>query len=140
MRTSQVGSENSARSETNSETKQKTTHPFQTFRIKKKNSNEFGNLRWVLALPWSGRYDFEDADFQDWSLDDGGEAAAPAGQVKGDGSALSFVRVLGAGHMVPMDQPAAALKMITAFTRGEKIASTGASISKKGGGAAAAVA
>ena len=144
MRTSQVGSENSARSETNSETKQKTTHPFQTFRIKKKNSNEFGNLRWVLALPWSGRYDFEDADFQDWSLDDGGknggEADAPAGQVKGDGSALSFVRVLGAGHMVPMDQPAAALKMITAFTRGEKIASTGASISKKGGGAAAAVA
>lgn len=92
------------------------------------------------ALPWSGRYDFEDADFQDWSLDDGGEAAAPAGQVKGDGSALSFVRVLGAGHMVPMDQPAAALKMITAFTRGEKIASTGTSISKKGGGAAAAVA
>ena len=73
-------------------------------------------------------------------LDDGGEAAAPAGQVKGDGSALSFVRVLGAGHMVPMDQPAAALKMITAFTRGEKIASTGTSISKKGGGAAAAVA
>lgn len=42
--------------------------------------------------------------------------------------------------MVPMDQPAAALKMITAFTRGEKIASTGTSISKKGGGAAAAVA
>ena len=118
MRKSQVGSENSAGSET----------------------NEFGNLRWVLALPWSGRYDFEDADFQDWSLDDGGEAAAPAGQVKGDGSALSFVRVLGAGHMVPMDQPAAALKMITAFTRGEKIASTGTSISKKGGGAAAAVA
>ena len=142
VRKSQVGSENSAGSETNAETKQKTTQPFQTFRIqkKKKNSNEFGNLRWVLAHPWSGRYDFEDADFQDWSLDDGGEAAAPAGQVKGDGSALSFVRVLGAGHMVPMDQPAAALKMITAFTRGEKIASTGTSISKKGGGAAAAVA
>jgi carboxypeptidase C (cathepsin A) len=114
--------------------------PVKHFEFKKKNSNEFGNLRWVLALPWSGRYDFEDADFQDWSLDDGGEAAAPAGQVKGDGSALSFVRVLGAGHMVPMDQPAAALKMITAFTRGEKIASTGGSISKKGGGAAAAVA
>lgn len=119
----------------------KQLNPFKHFEFKKKkNSNEFGNLRWVLALPWSGRYDFEDADFQDWSLDDGGEAAAPAGQVKGDGSALSFVRVLGAGHMVPMDQPAAALKMITAFTRGEKIASTGASISKKGGGAAAAVA
>ena len=123
----------------------KQLNPFKHFEFKKKkNSNEFGNLRWVLALPWSGRYDFEDADFQDWSLDDGGknggEADAPAGQVKGDGSALSFVRVLGAGHMVPMDQPAAALKMITAFTRGEKIASTGGSISKKGGGAAAAVA
>ena len=47
-----------------------------------------------------------------------------AGQVKGDGARLSFVRVLGAGHMVPMDQPAASLKMITAFTRGEKLASS----------------
>ena len=141
---------------------------------KKKYSNEFGNLRWVLALPWSGRYAFEDADFQDWGLDDDGEGrkngAAPAGQVKGDGLALSFVRfvpffslslfssvarsllpsltslslslsllqkqnrVLGAGHMVPMDQPAAALKMITAFTRGEKIAAGGG----KGGVAAVA--
>jgi len=129
----------------------------------------------VLALPWSGRYDFEDADFQDWGLDDG-DNGAPAGQVKGDGLALSFVRfvfffsfwfprlslsfalspllslpltsllflslflrkkknrVLGAGHMVPMDQPAAALKMITAFTRGEKLLPSSSSSSSAGGG------
>lgn len=80
----------------------------------------------MLALPWSGRYAFEDADFQDWSVDgddgSGTGTEGPAGQVKGDGLDLTFVRVLGAGHMVPMDRPAAALRMITAFTRGERIA------------------
>lgn len=72
-------------------TTKKTQKQFKISKKKQKiNSNEFGNLRWVLALPWSGRYDFEDADFQDWGLD--GDDGAPAGQVKGDGLALSFVR------------------------------------------------
>ena len=46
--------------------------------------------------------------------------------------------------MVPMDQPAAALKMITAFTRGEKLLRSSAGLEgaggKSGGGGVAAVA
>lgn len=45
----------------------------------------------------------------------------PAGQVKGDGLPLTFVRVADAGHMVPMDVPRASLEMIEAFTRGRSI-------------------
>ena len=41
--------------------------------------------------------------------------AAKAGELRTSGP-LSFLRVLDAGHMVPMDQPAAALRMINAFT------------------------
>jgi len=94
--------------------------------------NWYGNERWVDALPWAGRYDFEDSDFVDWGVvgdGGGGGADAPkpapgrvrAGTVKGDGLALTFALVEAAGHMVPMDQPAAALAMITAFTRGRNI-------------------
>jgi len=82
--------------------------------------NWYGNLRWVLALPWSGRYDFEDAAFEDVVV--GGRALA---SVKGDGLRLSYVNIPDAGHMVPMDAPEAALAVITAFTRGDKIAGGG---------------
>ena len=80
--------------------------------------NWYGNLRWVLALPWSGRYDFEDSAFEDVLV--GGR---PLASVKGDGLRLSYVNIPDAGHMVPMDAPEASLAVITAFTRGEKIAS-----------------
>ena len=53
--------------------------------------NAFGNERWLDVLPWSGHYDFEDAEFVEWRV--GGRAA---GAVKGDGLALTFVRVDGA--------------------------------------------
>ena len=91
--------------------------------------NWYGNLRWVLALPWGGRYDFEDSPFVDVTVDGAAVAA-----VKGDGLRLSYVNVANAGHMVPMDAPAAALRVITAFTRGEKIGGAGGD----GGGAAVA--
>ncbi len=45
---------------------------------------------------------------------------AAAGTVREHGP-LSFVRVYQAGHMVPMDQPANALAMITRFTRGKSL-------------------
>lgn len=41
-------------------------------------------------------------------------AGAKAGELRTSGP-LSFLRVLDAGHMVPMDQPAAALAMVNAF-------------------------
>ena len=80
--------------------------------------NWYGNLRWVLALPWSGRYDFEDSPFGDVVV--GGKRLA---SVKGDGLRLTYVNIPDAGHMVPMDAPEAALAVITAFTRGEKMSS-----------------
>jgi carboxypeptidase C (cathepsin A) len=77
--------------------------------------NWLGNYRWVSALPWSGRMDFASAEMVEWEVD--GEAA---GMVQGYGP-LSFVKVYQAGHMVPMDQPAAALHMITHFTNDEPL-------------------
>ena len=75
-----------------------------------------GNLRWLLRLQWSGLYAFEDAPFADWRV-----RGVTVGEVKNDGGALTYVNVAGAGHMVPMDAPAAALAMIQGFTRGERI-------------------
>lgn len=66
----------------------------------------------------------------DWSV-----AGEPVGSVKNDGGALTYVNVADAGHMVPMDAPAAALAMIQGFTRGDRIAG-----GEEGGGVAAAVA
>ena len=95
--------------------------------------NWYGNLRWVLALPWSGRYEFEDAPFVDVVVD-----GATVAAVKGDGLRLSYVNIPDAGHMVPMDAPAAALRVITRFTRGQKIG--GGDDEEEGGAEAAAAA
>eukprot|EP00884_Botryococcus_braunii_P006077 jgi/Botrbrau1/15470/Bobra.43_2s0092.1 len=75
--------------------------------------NWMGNNRWVNALPWTGQKEFNSAKLQNWTVD--GEVV---GEIKA-GGALSFVKVFGAGHMVPMDQPKAALDMLTRFTRNE---------------------
>lgn len=121
--------------------------------------NWYGNERWVDALPWSGRYAFEDSDFVDWGVvgeageteeEGGGDISAPkpkpapprtrAGTVKGDGLPLTFALVEAAGHMVPMDQPAAALAMITAFTRGRNLSAGWAAGAGAGGVGAVAAA
>ncbi|GMH13304.1 hypothetical protein Nepgr_015145 [Nepenthes gracilis] len=74
--------------------------------------NWLGNSRWVHAMEWSGQKDF------------GASAEVPfevngvtAGILKSNGP-LSFLVVHDAGHMVPMDQPEAALEMLKRWTRG----------------------
>ncbi|PNY08099.1 serine carboxypeptidase 49-like protein [Trifolium pratense] len=74
--------------------------------------NWLGNSRWVHAMKWSGQKEFvasPDAPF----IVNGSEA----GLLKNYGP-LSFLKVHDAGHMVPMDQPKAALEMLTKWTRG----------------------
>lgn len=66
--------------------------------------NWLGNQRWVDAMPWSGHAEWQTTPAQNWS----------GGSIKQVGP-LSFVKVASAGHMVPMDVPAASLKMIEAF-------------------------
>ena len=77
--------------------------------------NWLGNRRWVDALDWPGREAFAQAPERAWTV-----RGRAAGSVKEAGG-LSFVRVSQAGHMVPMDQPEAALDMISRFVRGKPL-------------------
>lgn len=76
--------------------------------------NWMGNRAWVQALPWPGKAVFGAAPELDWAV-----AGAKAGKVR-SAQGLTFLQVFGAGHMVPMDQPANALAMVNAFVHGGK--------------------
>ncbi|XP_057451081.1 serine carboxypeptidase-like [Lotus japonicus] len=75
--------------------------------------NWLGNLRWVRAMEWSGQKEFN-ASFTRKFMVDGGEA----GSLNSYGP-LSFLKVKDAGHLVPMDQPKAALEMLTRWMGGK---------------------
>ena len=80
--------------------------------------NWMGNKAWTRALHWSGHEQFDSSLDYDWTYGDhndikGGKVrSAPAKE--GDGS-LTFLQVFEAGHMVPMDQPEAALALFSTF-------------------------
>jgi cathepsin A (carboxypeptidase C) len=85
--------------------------------------NWIGNKAWTKALPWSGHTAFEAETDQSWLYTDSQNAAEPAKvgglartakAAAGEGS-LTFLQVYEAGHMVPMDQPAAALALLNGF-------------------------
>ncbi|QDZ19216.1 serine carboxypeptidase [Chloropicon primus] len=80
--------------------------------------NWLGNFAWVQKMNWNGQLGFNSQPLKPWSSPDG---TSQAGEVKAYGP-LSFVKVFAAGHMVPMDEPANALKMITSFTRNQPLA------------------
>jgi len=71
--------------------------------------NWLSNQAWTLALEWSHKDAFNAAKVTPWMHD-----RAEAGSLR-SANGLSFLRVYEAGHMVPMDQPGAALEMINAF-------------------------
>ncbi|KAL3618744.1 Serine carboxypeptidase-like 48 [Castilleja foliolosa] len=79
--------------------------------------NWLGNSRWVHAMEWSGQKDFVAAPTTPFSVD-----GVEAGLKKSNGP-LTFLKVHDAGHMVPMDQPKAALEMLSVWMQG-KLAST----------------
>ncbi|KAJ2851022.1 hypothetical protein IWW36_001449 [Coemansia brasiliensis] len=68
--------------------------------------NWYGNKAWSEALEWSGKESFAGLADQSWLVD--GKAAGEARSFKN----FSFLRVFGAGHMVPYDQPENSLDMI----------------------------
>ncbi|KAI7737284.1 hypothetical protein M8C21_020041 [Ambrosia artemisiifolia] len=75
--------------------------------------NWLGNSRWVDAMVWSGQKNFVTASNVPFVV--GGKEA---GVMKNYGP-LTFLKVHNAGHMVPMDQPAAALQMLQLWTTGK---------------------
>ncbi|XP_050212458.1 serine carboxypeptidase-like [Mercurialis annua] len=75
--------------------------------------NWLGNSRWVHAMEWTGQKDFEAASTVPFTVE-----GAEAGQLKSHGP-LAFLKVNKAGHMVPMDQPKAALQMLKSWMQGK---------------------
>ncbi|KAF1885330.1 hypothetical protein Lal_00029219 [Lupinus albus] len=75
--------------------------------------NWLGNSRWVHAMKWSGQKGFKSATTVKFVVD-----GAAAGDLTTH-EALSFLKIYKAGHMVPMDQPKAALQMLKAWMGGK---------------------
>ncbi|XVF23523.1 hypothetical protein REPUB_Repub13aG0046100 [Reevesia pubescens] len=74
--------------------------------------NWLGNSRWVHAMQWSGQKEFVASPEVPFVVD-----GSEAGILKTHGP-LGFLKVHDAGHMVPMDQPKAALEMLKRWTKG----------------------
>lgn len=70
--------------------------------------NYMGNKAWTLGLNWNGKSEFSSAEVHDWK----GKASARSA------NGLTYLEVFDAGHMVPSDQPEAALDMIRTFVSG----------------------
>ncbi|CAN8259853.1 unnamed protein product [Cochlearia groenlandica] len=84
--------------------------------------NWLGNSRWVNAMEWSGKENFKATKLVPFMVD-----GKEAGSLKSYGQ-LSFLKVKDAGHMVPMDQPKAAFKMLKSWMantlRGDVVVAT----------------
>lgn len=82
--------------------------------------NWIGNKAWTIDLPWSGHESFAASSDYTWTYDKdvAGGMARTAAASSGEGS-LTFLQVYEAGHMVPMDQPEAALSMLNTFLKNE---------------------
>ncbi|KAK7344845.1 hypothetical protein VNO77_14992 [Canavalia gladiata] len=74
--------------------------------------NWLGNSRWVHSMEWSGQKEFVASTEVPFVVD-----GSEAGVLKSHGP-LSFLKVYDAGHMVPMDQPKAALEMLKKWIQG----------------------
>jgi len=72
--------------------------------------NWVGGEYWTTKLRWAGQTAFNAANYTNWVVD----AKQTAGYAKA-AQGLTFLKVLNAGHMVPMDQPANALDMLRRF-------------------------
>ena len=82
--------------------------------------NWMGNKAWTMAILWGGRAEFHATGDHEWFYDETHTAlggwARSAQSPNGAGGSLTFLQVKEAGHMVPMDQPQAALSMLNTFT------------------------
>lgn len=73
--------------------------------------NTFGAASTLATLNWPGAAGFNSAPNRTWTFQGNG---TKAGNIRSYQN-LSFVNVFNAGHMVPHDQPAAALDLLTRF-------------------------
>ena len=74
--------------------------------------NWYGGYNWVKNLEWEYNSEWNKAANMSWSVN--GEIAGYNITYGG----LTFLKVLNAGHLVPMDQPTNAMAMIQQFTIG----------------------
>ncbi|KAL7612573.1 serine carboxypeptidase-like isoform X1 [Lactuca sativa] len=74
--------------------------------------NWLGNSRWVHAMEWSGKKEFGASPELPFEVD-----GFEVGLFKTH-EPLTFLKIYDAGHMVPMDQPKAALSMLKRWMRG----------------------
>jgi cathepsin A (carboxypeptidase C) len=74
--------------------------------------NWLGNKAWTKTLEWDHKDDFNAASDKEWQL----EGKTVARHRNAD--RFHFMQVYEAGHMVPMDQPAASLEMVVKFISG----------------------
>ncbi|CAL1404178.1 unnamed protein product [Linum trigynum] len=75
--------------------------------------NWMGNSNWVHAMKWSGQHKFQGASTVPFMAGN-----TKSGELKSYGP-LAFLKVYNAGHMVPMDQPKAALQMLQGWMQGK---------------------
>jgi len=75
--------------------------------------NWLGNKKWTLGMDWKHKADFNAVE--DMPYKAGGKEVGRLRSSNG----FSFLQVYQAGHMVPMDQPAAALAMVNDFLSGK---------------------
>merc|ERR1719399_2619783 len=75
--------------------------------------NWLGNKKWTLAMEWPHKADFNAAEDADYNVD-----GKKVGRIRSS-NGFHFMQVYQAGHMVPMDQPEAALAMLNDFISGK---------------------
>lgn len=80
--------------------------------------NWMGNKAWTLELPWSGQEEFAAANDTEWYSKLKGKEQAGELRRTEDGR-FAFLRVFGAGHMVPYDQPESGLDMLNNWIEGK---------------------
>ena len=68
-----------------------------------------GTMKWVEKINFSGSFKFTEKQFTPWKIGN-----SVVGSTKSEGP-LTLNIVNNAGHMVPMDNPIAALNMISTF-------------------------
>ncbi|KAI9193669.1 Alpha/Beta hydrolase protein [Polychytrium aggregatum] len=78
--------------------------------------NWIGNKAWVLNLTWPGQRQFQNTSDLIWISP---STKQPAGEIRSYDT-FNFMKIYGAGHLVPYDQPQVALDMITAWTNSSK--------------------
>ncbi|CCC70696.1 hypothetical protein NCAS_0F02120 [Naumovozyma castellii] len=76
--------------------------------------NWLGNRAWTDVLPWKDSEEFAKQPIRNWTAKATGEVA---GEVKSFGR-LTYLRVLGGGHMVPYDVPENSLSFVNEWING----------------------